>query len=99
MSNESTHSDGDELLFIPGGPGASTQSDGRRVDIVTFNHRVEIPGGKVLPAGRYVFKLLDSASDRNIVQIFKRGPNTTLREYPFDTELPFAADRQDGNDV
>jgi len=38
--------------------------------IVTFNHRVEIPGGKVLPAGRYVFKLLDLASDRNIVQIF-----------------------------
>ena len=38
--------------------------------IVTFNNRVEIPGGKVLPAGRYVFKLLDSASDRNIVQIF-----------------------------
>jgi hypothetical protein len=38
--------------------------------IVTFNHQVEIPGGKVLPAGRYVFKLLDSASDRNIVQIF-----------------------------
>ena len=38
--------------------------------IVTFNHPVEIPGGKILPAGRYVFKLLDSASDRNIVQIF-----------------------------
>jgi hypothetical protein len=38
--------------------------------IVAFNHRVEIPGGKVLPAGKYVFKLLDSASDRNIVQIF-----------------------------
>jgi hypothetical protein len=38
--------------------------------IVTFDHRVEIPGGKVLPAGRYVFKLLDLASDRNIVQIF-----------------------------
>src|SRR6202049_2962822 len=38
--------------------------------IVTFNHSVEIPGGTILPAGRYVFKLLDSASDRNIVQIF-----------------------------
>ena len=38
--------------------------------IVTFNHSVEIPGGKILPAGRYIFKLLDSASDRNIVQIF-----------------------------
>ena len=38
--------------------------------IVTFDHEVEIPGGKVLPAGRYVFKLLDSGSNRNIVQIF-----------------------------
>jgi len=36
---------------------------------VTFNEPVEIPG-KVLPAGTYVFKLLDSSSDRNIVQIF-----------------------------
>ena len=38
--------------------------------IVTFDHPVEIPGGKILPAGRYVFKLMDLASDRNIVQIF-----------------------------
>ena len=30
------------------------------------------PGGKVLPAGAYVFKLLDSASNRNIVQIFDK---------------------------
>ena len=38
--------------------------------IVTFGHPVEIPGGKILPAGRYVFKLMDLTSDRNIVQIF-----------------------------
>jgi len=38
--------------------------------VVTFDYPVEIPGGKILPAGRYVFKLLDLASDRNIVQIF-----------------------------
>ena len=43
--------------------------------IVTFNTPFEIPGyhgAKVLPAGTYVFKLLDSASDRNIVQIFNQ---------------------------
>ena len=39
--------------------------------IVTFSAPVEIPG-KVLPAGTYVFKLLDSASNRNIVQIFDK---------------------------
>ena len=39
--------------------------------IVTFSAPVEIPG-KVLPAGTYVFKLLDSAGNRNIVQIFDK---------------------------
>ena len=37
--------------------------------IVTFSGPVQVPG-TVLPAGKYVFKLLDSQSDRNIVQIF-----------------------------
>ena len=40
--------------------------------IVTFSQPVEIPGRQVLPAGTYVFKLLDSSSDRNIVQIFNK---------------------------
>jgi LPXTG-motif cell wall-anchored protein len=37
--------------------------------VVTFSQAVEIPG-KVLPAGTYTFQLLDSPSDRHIVQIF-----------------------------
>ena len=39
---------------------------------VTFSQPVEIPGvgAQILPAGTYVFKLLDSLSDRHIVQIF-----------------------------
>ena len=37
--------------------------------IVTFSQAVEVPG-KILPAGTYTFKLLDSLSDRHIVQIF-----------------------------
>jgi hypothetical protein len=41
---------------------------------VTFSGPVEIPGisAQVLPAGTYVFRLLDSLSDRNVVQIFNR---------------------------
>ena len=39
--------------------------------IVTFSGPVEIPG-QVLPAGTYVFKLADSQSDRNIVQVFSK---------------------------
>jgi len=39
---------------------------------VTFNEPVEVPGvgAQILPAGTYVFKLYDSQSNRNIVQIF-----------------------------
>src|ERR1700678_949848 len=37
--------------------------------IFAFSGPVEIPG-QVLPAGPYVFKLADSSSDRNIVQVF-----------------------------
>ena len=39
---------------------------------VTFSAPVEVPGvgAQILPAGTYLFKLLDSPSDRNIVQIF-----------------------------
>jgi hypothetical protein len=41
---------------------------------VTFSGPVEIPG-QVLPAGTYVFKLADSMSDRNIVQVFNGDMN------------------------
>ena len=37
--------------------------------VVTFSQAVEVPG-KILPAGTYTFQLLDSQSDRHIVQIF-----------------------------
>lgn len=46
--------------------------------IVTFSGPVEIPGYRqpmVLPAGTYVFKLLDSIANRNIVQIFNKDEN------------------------
>lgn len=49
--------------------------------VVTFSSPVEIPGVHlkgwgVLPAGTYVFKLVDSQSDRNIVQIFSADEKT-----------------------
>src|ERR1035437_10836675 len=42
--------------------------------VLTFSESVEIPG-VVLPAGQYVFKLLDSLSDRHIVQVFNADEN------------------------
>jgi len=43
-----------------------------KMTTMTFSEPFEVPGvdAQVLPAGTYVFKLLDSMSDRNIVQIF-----------------------------
>jgi hypothetical protein len=51
--------------------------DWNRKTVITFSGPVEIPGVHltgwgVLPAGTYVFKILDSQSDRHIVQIFNK---------------------------
>src|SRR6202045_1632550 len=55
--------------------------DWNRKTVVTFSGPVEIPGVHlqgwgVLPAGTYVFKILDSKSDRHIVQIFSQDEST-----------------------
>src|SRR5260370_5113805 len=55
--------------------------DWNRKTEITFSGPVEIPGvhltgWNVLPAGTYVFKILDSQSDRHIVQIFNKDETT-----------------------
>ena len=67
-------------------PGASAD-DYNKKTVVTFSAPVEVPGvdAQVLPAGTYVFKLLDSLSDRHIVQIFNKDENhifTTILAIP-----------------
>jgi hypothetical protein len=42
--------------------------------ILEFSGPVEVPG-RVLTAGKYVFKIADSESDRNIVEIFSEDAN------------------------
>jgi LPXTG-motif cell wall-anchored protein len=55
---------------------ASVKADAwNKKTILTFGQPVEVPGDVVLPAGTYVFKLLDSASNRHIVQIFNEDQN------------------------
>ena len=54
---------------------AAKADEWNRKTMMTFSGPVEIPGvhlkgWAVLPAGTYVFKILDSQSDRHIVQIF-----------------------------
>jgi len=61
-------------------PNASADAWNRK-SVITFSGPVEIPGVHlkgwgVLPAGTYVFKILDSQSNRHIVQIFSEDEKT-----------------------
>jgi hypothetical protein len=66
--------------------GAALASSARadeynRKTVFTFSGPVEIPavhlkGFRVLPAGTYVFKIVDSQNDRHIVQIFSADEKT-----------------------
>lgn len=52
-------------------PPRLTADESDKLTYLTFTAPVEVPG-KVLQPGTYVFKLLDSASSRNIVEILDR---------------------------
>lgn len=55
-----------------------------KVTTVTFNAPVALPG-MTLPAGTYIFKLLDSATNRHIVQVFNQDQDhlyTTILAIP-----------------
>jgi outer membrane biosynthesis protein TonB len=50
--------------------GISAQADEwDKHTLITVDRSIEVPG-TVLPAGKYVFRLLDSPSDRHVVQVF-----------------------------
>jgi hypothetical protein len=54
--------------------------DWNRKTVITFSGPFEVPGvgQHNLPAGTYVFKILDSQSDRHIVQIFNQDETQVL---------------------
>ena len=83
-------------------PGAAHADAYNKRTTATFSAPVEIPGvgAQVLPAGTYVFRLLDSLVNRNIVQIFNEDeshlyatilaiPNRRLRSTD-ETVMTFA---------
>ena len=64
------------LLGATFSPSAKADAWDRKT-VITFSGPVEIPGvhlpgWKVLPAGTYVFKIVNSQADRHIVQIFNQ---------------------------
>lgn len=71
------------LVLLP----TAAADDWNKKTKVTFSAPVEVPGvgAQVLPAGTYVFKLLDSLSNRHIVQIFNEDEThiyTTILAIP-----------------
>src|SRR6266566_4278003 len=64
------------LLGIGWTTGAAADERDKKT-VVTFSAPVEIPG-KALPAGTYVFKVLDSQANRNIIQIFDKDEKQLL---------------------
>ena len=58
-------------------PGTATAQDNNwnQRTYFTFSAPVEIPG-KTLPAGTYLFRLVDSPSNRHVVQVFDRDEKT-----------------------
>src|SRR5258708_292055 len=57
------------LGFLAGMVPRASADEWDQKTIFTFSGPVEIPG-QVLSAGTYVFKLADSSSNRNVVQVF-----------------------------
>jgi hypothetical protein len=71
------------LTFLP----SAKADEWNHKTIMTFSAPFEVPGvgAQTLPAGTYVFKLLDSNSDRHIVQIFNQAEDhvfTTILAIP-----------------
>lgn len=78
---------GSALLVAALSPAARAD-DWNRKTFFTFSDSVEVPGA-VLPAGKYVFKLVDSQSDRHTVQILN-----DREDHVFATVLAIPAERQ-----
>src|SRR5260370_27010628 len=68
---------------------AAHADESDRATTITFSQSVRIPG-QVLPAGAYMFKLVDGDSNQNVVQIFN-ADRTVL----YATLQTIATDRQE----
>jgi hypothetical protein len=68
------------IAFAPSAPA----DEWNKKTVLTVNEPIQVPN-QVLPPGTYVIKLLDSPSDRHIVQIFNADENhlyTTILAIP-----------------
>jgi hypothetical protein len=74
------------LLAMP----AAAQGPTDQRTYFTFSAPFEVPGGKTLPAGKYTFRVMDSPSNRHIVQVMSEDGRQLHA-----TVLAIPAERQD----
>jgi hypothetical protein len=60
-------------IFVP----AAKADEWNKKTVITLNSTVRIPGSVLVP-GTYVFKLLDSPTDRNIVLVYNEAENDLI---------------------
>lgn len=72
------------------GTSSYAQEPSNQITYFTFSAPFELPGGKVLPAGKYVFQIVDSPSNRHIIQVLSED-----RKQMLATLLAIPAQRQD----
>ena len=73
------------------GTSAGAQEPTNQITYFTFSAPFELPGGKTLPAGRYVFKIVDSPSNRHIVHVMSQDQkqmHATLMAIPAQRQDP-----------
>jgi len=61
-------------LLLTGAATRANADEWNKKTYITIGQSIEVPGA-ILPPGRYVFKLLDSQSDRHIVQVMNEREN------------------------
>ena len=71
-------------LLILGGVAKTYGDDHDKKTVVQFSEPVQIPGGMILQPGKYVLILLNSSSNRNIVEI-RNEDSTHLYAMTFTT--------------
>jgi hypothetical protein len=76
-------------LLLTGAAYNANADEWNKKTYVTISQSIEVPGA-ILPPGRYVFKLLDSSSNRHIVQVLNDREN-----HVYCTNLAIAKERME----
>lgn len=66
------------ILVVSAAAPVTKAQNGDMKTVIKFSEPIEIPGGTILPAGTYFFKLLNSDSGRWVVQIFDENQTKTF---------------------